>query len=526
MKKSLLLLVAFVIISTALQAQNGTRSIDYNARAFGRGGVSIGFFDDNVGLMMSNPAGISFMHDKTFDINAIIMLPSPSFTNYKKNADGTPTSTVLNDNVSGYKDPFVLPSAGYVHKFKDSKFTLGLGFFTVGGMGAEFDLNHELFKDASGNYLQQKYRSRYAVMQGGLTGAYKITDNFSIGISAHLVYSTIGFNNPYSLSPTVMNGLMPGMGGLKFGQYFAAPRPTQASDSTRFTGLGYSEVTSIADMNNLKSFNFNGRVGLAYKFSDKFTAGLNFSTPVSLSYTNGIANLDMSAQFQDAFKRAVGNYLITHPSATPAYAQAYVQAQFTALGIDMTKGYAAQYNITNDFEVPMSVGFGCMYAPEKNFRLGFDIEWINWSSSAKSMKLTMTGGQNPNINLLLGQGGANQSALVVDFPLNWKDAILVKFGGEYDVNKNFTLRAGYSYGNNPIPTSTVVPIIPAVLEHHISAGTTFNLTERAQINLAIEYGLKTTENSDNSNSVATEYNGSSTSLQNLLGHISVTYFLR
>ena len=279
-------------------------------------------------------------------------------------------------------------------------------------------------------------------------------------------------------------------------------------------------------MNNLKSFNFNGRVGLAYKFSDKFTAGLNFSTPVSLSYTNGIANLDMSAQFQDAFKRAVGNYLITHPSATPAYAQAYVQAQFTALGIDMTKGYAAQYNITNDFEVPMSVGFGCMYAPEKNFRLGFDIEWINWSSSAKSMKLTMTGGQNPNINLLLGQGGANQSALVVDFPLNWKDAILVKFGGEYDVNKNFTLRAGYSYGNNPIPTSTVVPIIPAVLEHHISAGTTFNLTERAQINLAIEYGLKTTENSDNSNSVATEYNGSSTSLQNLLGHISVTYFLR
>ena len=505
--------VVFVTVSS-LYAQNGTIPVGYNARSFGRGGTSIGFFD-NPGLMMSNPAGLSFLNEQVFDINAIVMLPAPTFKNYKKNADGTPTTTVLND-ANGYKDPFVLPSAAYVHKIKDSKFTFGLGFFTVGGMGAEFDLNHELFvnRDANGfptttnTYNQQKYRSRYAVMQGGLTGAYKITDKFSIGVSAHLVYSTIGFTNPFSLSPSVMKGPTPL--GITFGSLF--------KDSLR-----YSEVTSAADMKDLKAFSFNGRIGLAYKFSDKFTAGLNFSSPVPLNFKNGTANMDMGAQFTDAFERVAHKYMAA--GYTRAQALAAATATFTGLGIDFTKGYTASYDITNDFEVPMSLGFGCMISPKENFRLALDVEWINWSKSAKSMKLTLTNGQNFNINKVLGQGGVGQDPLIVDFPLNWGDAILVKIGGEYDFSKAFTLRLGYAYGNNPIPNTTINPIVPANLVHHFTAGSSFYLTKRALINLGLEYGLKNNQVSDTPNLVASEYNGSTTGLLNLLGHISVTYFL-
>jgi len=519
MRKIWVTILVIIVSVSSLYAQNGTIPVGYNARSFGRGGTSIGFFD-NVGLMMSNPAGLSFLNEQVFDINAIIMLPSPTFKNYKKNANGTPTTTLLND-ASGYKDPFVLPSAGYVHKFKDSKFTLGLGFFTVGGMGAEFDLNHELFvnRDPNGfptttdTYNKQKYRSRYMVMQGGLTGAYKITDKFSVGVSAHLVYSTIGFNNPFSLSPTVMQGMTPL--GITFGKMFSMS-PAQG-------GLGYSEVTSSADMKDLKAFSFNGRIGLAYKFSDKFTAGLNFSSPVPLNFKNGVANMDMGAQFVDAFERVAHGYMQAGVPRGAAVDSA--TRKFTALGLDLTKGYSAQYDITNDFEVPMSLGFGCMISPENNFRLALDVEWINWSKSAKSMKLSLTNGQNSNINKVLGQGGAGQAPLVVDFPLNWGDAVLVKIGGEYDFSKTFTLRLGYAYGNNPIPSTTINPIVPANLVHHITAGSTFNLTKRALINLGLEYGLKNEQLSDTPNLVASEYNGSTTALQNLLGHISVTYFL-
>ncbi len=515
--RKILLAVLLLSLAVSVYAQNGTRSIDYNAKTFGRAGTSIGFFD-NVGNMMSNPAGLSFIDEPVFDVNAIIMFPMPTFKNYKKNSDGTPTSAVLND-AEGYKDPFVLPSAGYIHKFKDSKFTLGLGFFTVGGMGAEFDLNHELFvqRDANGfptgAYNPQKYRSRFAVMQGGLTGAYKISDKFSVGITAHLVYSTIGFNNPFSMSPDVMKGKTPM--GTTFGQMFKAP--------VSAGGLGYTEVTSMADMKDLKAFSFNGRLGLAYRFSDKVTAGVNFSSPVPLNFKNGVANLDMGAQFIDAFEKVAHGYMAAGIPRTAAVDSA--TRKFTMLGLDLSKGYFAQYDITNDFEVPMSIGFGIMYAPQKNLRLAFDFEWINWEKSAKNMKLTLTNGQNSNINLVLGQGGAGQDPLIVDFPLNWKDAFLFKLGGEYDISKGFTVRAGYAYGNNPIPNNTIVPIVPAVIEHHISAGTTFAVTDRALINLAFEYGIKNSVESVTPNLVAFEYNGSTTALSNLLGHISLTYYL-
>lgn len=519
MRKIWVTIFVFLVSVSSLYAQNGTRPVDYNAKTFGRGGTSIGFFD-NAGLMMSNPAGIAFINEQLFDINAIIMIPGPTFKNYKKDANLNPTTTVLNE-ADGYKDPFVLPSAAYIHKFKESKFTLGLGFFTVGGMGAEFDLNHELFvnRDANGfpiagSYNQQKYRSRFAVMQGGLTGAYKITDKFSIGASAHLVYSTIGFNTPFSLSPDVMKGVTPM--GITFGQMFSMP--------TTSGGLGYKEVTSASDMKDLKAFAFNGRLGLAYKFSDKFSMGLNFSSPVPLNFKNGVANMDMGAQFTDAFEKVAHGYM--QAGLPRAAAVDSATRKFTQLGLDLTKGYTAQYDITNDFEVPMSIGFGCMIAPKDNFRLAFDFEWINWEKSAKNMKLTLTNGANYNINKVLGQGGIGQAPLVVDFPLEWKDAFIVKVGGEYDFSKTFTLRLGYAYGNNPIPESTVNPIVPAVLVHHITAGSTFALTKRALINLAFEYGVKSEVTSVSfGNLVASEYNGSTTSLQNILGHISVTYFL-
>jgi long-chain fatty acid transport protein len=166
-----------------------------------------------------------------------------------------------------------------------------------------------------------------------------------------------------------------------------------------------------------------------------------------------------------------------------------------------------------------------MISPKDNFRIALDVEWVNWTKSAKSMKLTLTNGQSTNINKVLGQGGVGQAPLVVDFPLNWGDAVLVKIGGEYDFSKTFTLRLGYAYGNNPIPNTTINPVVPANLVHHITAGSTFNITKRALLNLGLEYGVKNSQVSDTPNLVASEYNGSTTTMQNLLGHISVTYFL-
>ncbi|MCX6163759.1 MAG: outer membrane protein transport protein [Ignavibacteriae bacterium] len=511
-KKSLVLLCVFVFCYSIINAQDGTRAIDYNTRSTGRGGVSIGFFD-NPSVMITNPAGISFLNRSMLDANAIFMVPPPKFTNYKKDSSGVTTTNLLNEGVDGEKTLYVLPSLSYVHKIDKSKFTLGAGVFTTGGMGADFSLNHELYKDASSNYIPQTYHSRFSTVQGGLTGAYKFTDNFSVGVTAQLLWANLEFKNPFSMAPSKMTGVIDTT-GMTFGQMFSNPRTVG--------GLGYTEVTSSADMKELNAYSFAGKFGLAYKFSEKFTVGVSYSMPVPLKFKNGISNLDMSAQFADAFERAVQNVMNAYhvPRST---ATTMVNAKYVQMGIDVNKGFTAQYDIDNEFEIPQSIGFGFKYAPNDKLRLGFDFEWINWSKSFDKMVLTLRNGTNDNINRMMGQGGPGQPDFVVDFLLNWKDAIILKFGGEYDLSKKSTIRLGYAYGTNPVPSETVIPIIPAVLEHHIMAGFSYLLTKDFMANMGVEYGLNNKVTGSNPHLVAAEYNNSIAELKNLLGHLSLTY---
>ncbi|TRZ64974.1 hypothetical protein D4R20_02015 [bacterium] len=499
------MLIVFLFTVSTSFAQNGTRPADYNARTLGRGGTAIGFFDSPE-LMMTNPAGLSFITKPVIDINAIMMLPAPSFTNYKKDAFGNTTTNLLNDK-NGEKTFYMLPSLAYVHDFKESKFTLGIGGFTTGGMGADFILNHDLFKDALGSYVPMTYHSRYGIFQGGLSLAYAITPQISVGATAHVLYSTLEFTNPFSLVPSILGGVI--APGKTFGDYF---RDT----------LGYSEVTSSANMKGLNAVSFNGKIGIAYKPNEKFSAGMTYSTPVSLGYKNGTSTLDMTAQFKDAFTRAVGYYMLKR-GFTQAQSLAYVSGMFSALGIDQSKGFIAQYDITNDFKIPQSVGFGFMFSPTTGLRIGIDMEWINWSNAAKKMSLVLKNGANDNINRLLAAGGVGQSDFNVDFQLQWKDSYLFKIGGEYDFCKCITARIGYIFGSNPIPETTITPIIPAVLEHHITAGASFNLTPNFTINTALELGINNKVYGDNPHLLASEFNNSITQLTNYLAHLSFTY---
>lgn len=516
-KITVLLFLSLVVSSSIIFAQDGTRAMDYNARSIGRGGVSIGFFDNNE-LMITNPAGLSFLERRNIDLNSIFMITRPTFKNYVTTDAGTATSTELNDK-EGYKTLYVLPSLSYTHKIPGSRFTFGAGVFTAGGMGAEYDLKNKLLTDGQGGYLEAKYRSRLFNLQGGLTGSYLITNQFSVGVSAHLVYSTLEMKNPFSMLPSIMQGDMgASYGHMTFGQHFSMPMDTV------HMGLGYSELTSLADIKELRTLSYNFKFGLAYKVSDQFSVGASYSTKVPLKYTNGSANLDMSAQFADASKRETIN-LINKYHISPAQAQSLVLANYTALGIDITKGFTAQYDIDNDFSIPMFAGVGMKFSPSKRVRLGLDFEWINWSDSYNKMSLTLKNGDNSNINRLLGQGGSGQTNMSIDYPMNWKDAYIIKIGGEYDLSSKVMVRAGYSFGSNPIPAETQIAVIPGILVHHIAVGSSIYVTPNFLVNLALEYAPKNSV--DVSQSImAHEYDGSTLGVDNLLGHISLTYFLK
>jgi long-chain fatty acid transport protein len=492
MKRLLYILGMLVVLVSLTQATDGTRMIGFDALTIGRGGTTYGFFD-SPSLMMTNPAGISFLNGSMLDANFSLMVPSLHFSNNLNNADGK----------TNY---FPMPALAYVNKSEGSPLTWGLGAFTQGGMGSDFMLNNALY-----GATKQTYHSQFAVMQGGLSAAYKITPDFSIGASAHGVYSTMEFEMPYSLSPSLLQGIA--QPGMTFGQMFSAP-PSMG-------GFGYTEVTASANMNSLTAFGFSGKIGLAYKLNDKINLGLAYTSSTALNFKNGTANMDMTAQLNDAFGKAVQGYMAQNPAATPAQAQAAVMGEFGGMGIDLTKGAVAKYDLEATMKLPQSLGFGMSYVAATNVRLAFDAEWINWSSAFDVMGLSLSNGANPNINTMMG----NTGNFAINFPLDWKDSYSFRIGGEYDVNSSLTVRAGFDYGNNPVPASTIFPVFPAIVEDHISLGASYALSQSLKLNGAYELALNNTETASSQSLVANEYNNSSSQLSENTFNLSLSWML-
>jgi long-subunit fatty acid transport protein len=514
-KKPFVLLCFLVFYYSIAFPQNGIRGIDYNARSIGRGGTEIGFFD-SPSLMMVNPAGLSFIKKPALNINSVFTSPASHFKNYRKDENGNQPNTILNnsdgDNVSS-----ILPSISYVHSFRDSRLTLGAGIFTMNKMDTKYQLNHQLFANPPGStgYLTQTYHSKFNILEGCVSGSYLVTPEFSIGLTGEFIYSSYELAQPLSFNTSFLKGSikLDSVTVESYGKYFSDPRPY---------GLGYKEFTTLAEMTNLKTYSFGGKIGIAYKMNDNFSFGACYSLPVRLNYKNGNSKVDMTVQFNEAKNIAIYNIARIHGMSLDSSIMLF-NAILDSNGIKPGDGFSAEYSVDNEFKTPQSFGFGFMYSPLSKLRLGFDFEWINWSKAYENMKITLKGGTNSNMNKMFINGSPNNEDLIIEFPMKWKDAILLKLGGEYDVIKEFTIRAGYTYSSNPVPDETIIPVLPEVIEHHFMAGCSINYPSKLILSLAIEYGAKNTLTGSYTHKVASEYANSESSLQNLLEYISLTY---
>lgn len=497
--KKLLYIIAALLITTTTWSQNGTRLIGFDAVTSGRGGTATGFFD-NPSLMMNNPAGLSFLKSSQADLSFSLMAPSVYFQN-------------KNNITYGKDNLFPLGCLSYVHKGA-SKLTYGVGVFTQGGMGADFNLNHDLYKDQTGNYVQQPYHSKFAVMQGGGSLAYKLNKQISVGVTANLIYGQVEFQMPMAMPPSMLQGVVNPQTGMTFGDMFAAPNESG--------GLGYSELVASANMRSLTAFGFNGKIGIAYKPNEKFSFGINYTMPVNLTYKNGTASMDMNYQMNDAFGKIVAMIMQQYPNMTPQEAQQQAMTQFSQMGIDLSKGASDEYNATAKFGLPQSLAAGISFSPTKKIRIAVDGEWINWKKAFDQMDISLTNGTNPNISKMIG----TQGTLAMAFPMYWKNTIVVRTGVEYDACKRITLRTGYAYGSNPVPSTTIFPVFPAVVTDHFTAGFSVKLSKAFVVNGAYEYAFQNKEKAAPKSYIASEYNNSTSGLENKIFHVSLSWLLK
>ncbi|MHC4398469.1 MAG: OmpP1/FadL family transporter [Planctomycetota bacterium] len=123
-------------------------------------------------------------------------------------------------------------------------------------------------------------------------------------------------------------------------------------------------------------------------------------------------------------------------------------------------GLPSRFDADVDLTWPRSLGLGVKHSFCDHRRISADVIWFDWSSAFDEIGLALTNGSN---RLL-------PTAVNDQFPLRWRDSISVRLGYEHFLTPCCVVRAGYAAHRNPIPSDTLSPYIPTILEHAVSVG--------------------------------------------------------
>jgi len=264
---------------------------------------------------------------------------------------------------------------------------------------------------------------------------WQLDEHKSFGLT---LFGNGGMNTQYSASDTSSNGTFgAGSTGVDLAQIFLSPTFAYKFDND--AAIGVSAILAYQRFSITGVSSFAGLSTSPEKLSNNghdhgFGAGINlgFILPVGETITLG------------------GGYR-------------------SRVYMEKFDSYQGLFSEQGDFDIPASGTIGLAWKTTEAITLLLDVQ-KTWYSSIDSIGNAMMPA--------MGQCfmGDSNSCLGGDngIGFGWKDMTTVKFGMQWDAGNDWTWRAGYSHGNQPIPESEVLLNIVAlgVIEDHFTIGFT------------------------------------------------------
>lgn len=185
-----------------LIAQTGHIMQGIGAVNMSMGGAATAQPLDINGALQWNPAGIAAFDKKTISVNAGLFFSAPELSSTVPTMSGTMSGTTKDD-----RGVSVMPALAYVYAKKESKHSFGLSAFGISGFGVTFpegNTNPINMPQSVGGF--GKLLSDYQLLQIGATYAYKLNDQFSIGIAPTFNYATLKLEPNPLASPDMAKG--------------------------------------------------------------------------------------------------------------------------------------------------------------------------------------------------------------------------------------------------------------------------------------------------------------------------------
>ena len=423
--------------STAPAQTNGFVLHCLSARAAGEGCVTRAR-DDVPTNLLRDPAAITWQRT-SLEANISSFMPSLSFRNEANSA-----------RVNGAQHVYPLGSFAYVGP-KRGRLSWAIGMEPIGGFGSDFSLRHDLLGTGT------DYESFFAALKAGPALAFDVAPGLSVGLAGYFSYAQIrDFRMPFTMPPEAVAG-MAMIAGMDL-HY-----PIMFSD--------FTELTAYGDSYDFAGWGRGATVGLAWRPNDAVRVSASWSPRSTLQLDGATAAIDMTRQFEGLFGVMVQERMTYHQMSAEE-AQVYVAQLLTGAGIDLTNGARATYHAATELTEPQTAGVGVGVQLGRQWSLALEGVWMEWSRAEDTMPFILTGGGNPNVNLLVN-GDPSNGNFTYPFPLRWKDSWTSKFGLGYEMNEATTLRAGYLYGTNPVPDNTVFVAFPAIASQAVTAGAGF-----------------------------------------------------
>lgn len=489
----LLAALAALFAADAL-ATNGARPIASGVQAGGRGGVDTGIADDATAIN-TNPGGIGFIDGQRFDSATSWVHPKIDFSGANASpGDVRDPSGNSGSNTAGgsmavvfdFDEPWHIgealtfeDSGAYTYeprtsaRYQGSGWKFGLGIFPVAGNRVKLNAVTPFFDEDQSAHLaraKQHWESDIKELTIEPAVALRLTRWLSVGVAAGFIYGEINQNQPQAQPVSILAG-----------------HPLRGSDVTYAQlapFLGIQQVEGYASLHHARTYGGRFRVGALFQPLDWLSFGVSYASPTVKQDYLGNAVLDFSRQVQKSDPNGtLLKPVIAANSGVPENQQTFIGSYKLRI---FAKNEPQELSGGLGFRIPFGEDSGGLL-------LGTDLTWINWSGTYKAFSARLSDGSDAELNELTG-GTTVKNKVALD----WKDQVV--FGAGIAIAPGvdwMVIRAGYNYGSNPVPSNTLQPTIPAILQHHVTLGVSF-MVQRLELTANFEQDLRATQRISNS----------------------------
>jgi len=253
--------------------------------------------------------------------------------------------------------------------------------------------------------------------------AWKLSQDLSVGGSLDLVWATLDIRMAAS--------------GAQLGQMVTGASGNLAAALPALGGAPWARV-DFSDQSKFSgeavALGWAGKLGMVYKLTPALTLGASWHSKTSLrdlKTGQGAASLSATGGFSDSGRMAV-----------------------------------------EGFQMPAQFALGAAWQAGPTLTLAADVKRVQWAPVMQALRMRYDSA---------AMGGSVSFAL----PQQWRNQTVSALGMAWNPWSALTLRAGVNWASNPVPDAYVLPIFPATVKRHYSAGLSYVSGASSDIHLAV-----------------------------------------